>query len=150
MGGWPLQRLYIGARATSLALSSMLRRDVYASVFLILVSHPACRQARPLSIPHRLNNYHIYIWCGVWYIEVLGGCFKSDLYHGMQHMKVKKLTVEVPSDLLERATTATGQGITPTIRRGLELVAASGAYANLRKRRGRVKFSIKLSELRED
>ncbi len=65
-------------------------------------------------------------------------------------MKVKKLTVEVPSDLLERATTATGQGITPTIRRGLELVTASGAYANLRKRRGRVKFSIKLSELRED
>ncbi len=65
-------------------------------------------------------------------------------------MKVKKLTVEVPNDLLERATAATGQGITPTIRRGLELVAASGAYARLRKRRGRVKFSIKLSELRED
>jgi len=65
-------------------------------------------------------------------------------------MKIKKLTVEVPNDLLERATAATGQGITPTIRRGLELVAASGAYAHLRKRRGRVKFSIKLSELRED
>jgi hypothetical protein len=65
-------------------------------------------------------------------------------------MKIKKLTVEVPNDLLERATAATGKGITPTIRRGLELVAASGAYARLRELRGKVKFRIKLSELRED
>ena len=65
-------------------------------------------------------------------------------------MKVKKLTIEVPEDLLERATAASGQGITPTIRRGLELVAASGAYARLRGLKGKVKFSIKLSELRED
>ena len=65
-------------------------------------------------------------------------------------MKAKKLTVEVPSDLLERAIAASGQGITPTIRRGLELVAASGAYARLRGLKGKVKFSIKLSELRED
>jgi len=65
-------------------------------------------------------------------------------------MKVKKLTIEVPEDLLERATAASGQGITPTIRRGLELVAASGAYARLRGLKGKVKFSIKLSELREE
>lgn len=65
-------------------------------------------------------------------------------------MKVKKLTIEVPEDLLERATAVSGQGITPTIRRGLELVAASGAYARLRDLKGKVKFSIKLSELRED
>ncbi|HLF86433.1 MAG TPA: hypothetical protein VI584_05070 [Nitrospiria bacterium] len=65
-------------------------------------------------------------------------------------MKLKKLTVEVPNDLLERAIAASGQGITPTIRRGLELVAASGAYARLRGLKGKVKFSIKLSELRED
>jgi hypothetical protein len=65
-------------------------------------------------------------------------------------MKLKKLTVEVPNDLLERAIAASGQGITSTIRRGLELVAASGAYARLRGLKGKVKFSIKLSELRED
>jgi len=65
-------------------------------------------------------------------------------------MKVKKLTIEVPEDLLRRATTASRQGITPTIRRGLELVAASGAYSRLRDLKGKVKFSIKLSELRED
>lgn len=65
-------------------------------------------------------------------------------------MKLKKLTIQVPEDLLERATAASGRGITPTIRRGLELVAAGEAYAKLRRLRGRVKFSVKLSNLRED
>ncbi|MFY9269515.1 MAG: hypothetical protein WAO55_07185 [Candidatus Manganitrophaceae bacterium] len=65
-------------------------------------------------------------------------------------MGLKKITIEVPTDLLERATAASGQGITPTIRRGLELVASSAAYAQLRRMKGKVKFSIRLSELRED
>ncbi|WP_454063639.1 hypothetical protein [Candidatus Nitrospira salsa] len=65
-------------------------------------------------------------------------------------MKTKKLTLEVPQELLERATEATGTGITPTIRKGLELVAASGAYSKLRSLKGKVKFSIRLSDLRED
>jgi hypothetical protein len=63
---------------------------------------------------------------------------------------IRKLTVEVPADLLERATTASGEGITPTVRRGLELVAAGGAYGRLRRFRGTVKFGVKLSELRRD
>ncbi len=65
-------------------------------------------------------------------------------------MGLKKLTIQVPEELLERATAASGQGITPTIRRGLELMAASGAYAKLRRLKGKVKFHIKLTELRED
>lgn len=65
-------------------------------------------------------------------------------------MSLKKLTIQVPEELLERATAASGQGITPTIRRGLELMAASGAYAKLRRLKGKVKFHIKLTELRED
>ncbi len=65
-------------------------------------------------------------------------------------MKLKKLTLEVPEDLLERAKSATGQGITQTIRRGLEMVAASRAYAQLRSLKGKVKFSITLSDLRKD
>ncbi len=63
---------------------------------------------------------------------------------------VKKLTIEVPTELLERATTASGKGVTPTVRRGLELVAAAGAYGRLRQFRGKVKFGIKLAELRKD
>lgn len=62
----------------------------------------------------------------------------------------KKLTVEMPEELLDRATAATGEGITPTIRKGLELVAASGAYARLRGYRGMVKLNIDLDALRED
>lgn len=65
-------------------------------------------------------------------------------------MQLKKLTLEVPEDLLKLATSASRLGITPTVRRGLELVAASGAYAKLRRLRGKVKFSINLSELRKD
>ena len=64
--------------------------------------------------------------------------------------QIKKLTVEVPADLLQRATTASGEGVTPTVRRGLELVAAGGAYGRLRRFRGKVKFGIKLSDLRQD
>ncbi len=64
--------------------------------------------------------------------------------------QTRKLTVEVPVELLERATMASGEGVTPTVRRGLELVAAGGAYGRLRRFRGKVRFKVKLSDLRED
>ena len=64
--------------------------------------------------------------------------------------KLRKITLEVPEDILKRATAATGEGITPTIRKGLELVAASGAYSSLRALKGKIRYSVKLSELRED
>ena len=65
-------------------------------------------------------------------------------------IKLKKLTLQVPNDLLNRATQATGEGITPTIRRGLELVAAGGAYRNLRSLKGKVKLDLDLEKLRQD
>lgn len=68
----------------------------------------------------------------------------------MMAKQLKKLTVEVPADLLARATTASGEGVTPTVRRGLELVAAGGAYDRLRRFRGKVKSGLKLSDLRLD
>ncbi|HEX5544383.1 MAG TPA: hypothetical protein VFX10_02735 [Nitrospira sp.] len=64
--------------------------------------------------------------------------------------QLKKLTVEVPTDLLARATSASGEGVTPTNRRGLELVAAGGVYGRLRRFRGKVQLGIKLSGLRQD
>ncbi len=63
---------------------------------------------------------------------------------------VKKVTVDVPEDLLRRAQETTGQGVTATIRTGLQLVAATGAYEALRRLRGRVRFSIDWRQLRED
>jgi len=62
----------------------------------------------------------------------------------------RKITLELSEDLLRKAQKSTGEGVTATVRRGLELLAASTAYAELRKLRGQVKFSIKLKELRND
>ena len=53
----------------------------------------------------------------------------------------RKITVEVPPELLEKAQRASGGGITQTVRTGLQLVAASHAYARLRRMRGKVRFS---------
>jgi hypothetical protein len=63
---------------------------------------------------------------------------------------VRKVTIEVPAELLEQAQQATGSGITQTIRTGLQLVAASQAYAQLRQLRGKVRFSRTLAELKAD
>ena len=63
---------------------------------------------------------------------------------------VRKITVEVPSDLLEKAKRASGSGITQTVRTGLQLVAASHAYARLRQLRGKVRFSRTSAELKAD
>jgi hypothetical protein len=65
-------------------------------------------------------------------------------------MKTTRVTVELPAELLKRARASTGEGITGTIRRGLELVAATRAQERLRALRGKVRFSIDLDELRED
>ena len=62
----------------------------------------------------------------------------------------RKITVDVPEDLLEKAQQATGSGITQTVRTGLQLVAASQAYAQLRELRGKVKFSLTWEELKTD
>ncbi|OGQ08244.1 MAG: hypothetical protein A3G32_08890 [Deltaproteobacteria bacterium RIFCSPLOWO2_12_FULL_40_28] len=62
----------------------------------------------------------------------------------------KKITIQISEDLLHKAQQVTGRGITPTIRQGLELIAASLAYEKLRSLRGKVKFSLDLQKLRED
>jgi hypothetical protein len=61
-----------------------------------------------------------------------------------------KITIEVPQDLLAKAQRASGSGITQTVRAGLELIAASHAYARLRQRRGKVRFSRTAAELKAD
>ena len=62
----------------------------------------------------------------------------------------RKITVEVPSDLLEKAQRASGVGVTQTVRTGLQLVAASGTYARLRRLRGKVRFTRTWAELKAD
>jgi len=62
----------------------------------------------------------------------------------------RKITVEVPPELLEKAQQASGAGVTQTVRTGLQLVAASQAYARLRQLRGKVRFTRTVAELRAD
>jgi hypothetical protein len=62
----------------------------------------------------------------------------------------RKITVEVPPELLQRAQDAIGAGVTETVRTGLKLVAASRTYARLRELRGKVRFSRTAAELKFD
>jgi len=64
--------------------------------------------------------------------------------------RARKITVEVPPELLEKAQRASRSGITQTVRTGLQLVAASHAYAQLRQLRGKVRFTRTFDELKAD
>ncbi|MGA8273841.1 MAG: hypothetical protein WB919_19920 [Candidatus Sulfotelmatobacter sp.] len=62
----------------------------------------------------------------------------------------RKITVEIPGALLAKAQQASGTGITQTVRTGLELLAASQAYRDLRQFRGKVRFARTVEELKAD
>ncbi len=62
--------------------------------------------------------------------------------------KTKKITAYVPVDSLRRARVATGEGITETVRRGLQLPASAAAAGELRRLRGKV--HLDLATLRRD
>ena len=62
----------------------------------------------------------------------------------------RKVTVQLPPELVERAQRSSGQNLTATICQGLRLVAAAPAYEGLRRLKGKVRLSIDLRSLRED
>jgi hypothetical protein len=68
----------------------------------------------------------------------------------MKQEALQKVTVRLPRDLVKRATRASGQGLSATIRQGLEAVTRAEAFRYLRRLRGKVKFSIDVDQLRED
>jgi hypothetical protein len=80
--------------------------------------------------------------------------FNAGLEYGIREGGImetaRKITVEVPLDLLEKAQRASGTGITQTVRTGLQLVAASRTYARLRHLRGKVRFTRPLAVLKAD
>jgi len=65
-------------------------------------------------------------------------------------MQARKITVEIPRELLDQAQEASGTGITQTVRTGLQLLAASRAYARLRQFRGKVRFTRSVADLKAD
>lgn len=48
----------------------------------------------------------------------------------------RRVTIVLPADLLSRAQPTTGEGVAATVRKGLELAAASRVYEELRQLRG--------------
>jgi len=62
----------------------------------------------------------------------------------------RKVTVQLPPDLVDRAQRSSGKNLTATICQGLKLVAAGPAYDGLRRLKGKVRFSIDLRRLRDD
>lgn len=69
--------------------------------------------------------------------------------YGMED-NIRKITVHVPEDLLAAAQAETGEGVTETVRRGLELLRRARAYRELAKLRGKIKFDMTLEEIRRD
>ena len=64
--------------------------------------------------------------------------------------QTRKITVEIPEELLEKAQKQSRDGVTATVRQGLELLAAGEAYDQLAQLRGKVRFSIDLETMRKD
>jgi hypothetical protein len=62
----------------------------------------------------------------------------------------RKITVHVPGDLLDRAQKASGQGITETVRQGLRLLAAGDNFKRVAALRGKARFTIDYTRLRDD
>ena len=60
------------------------------------------------------------------------------------------MTVVLPGDLVEKAMKASGEGLTPTLRRGLELVAAKEAYRGLLKLKGKFDLGLDYEQVQKD
>jgi hypothetical protein len=61
------------------------------------------------------------------------------LISGYDMQQMKRVTLMLPIDLLERSRAVTGKDIRSTIREGLEAIVASRAHQALRRLRGKVK-----------
>ena len=64
-------------------------------------------------------------------------------------MRAKRITANLPEDLLENAMQVTGKGITDTLVEGLRLVRRARAYEKARALRGKLRLQIDLEESRE-
>jgi hypothetical protein len=63
---------------------------------------------------------------------------------------MRKITAFVPAKLLAAAQAHTGEGVTETLRQGLEKITHQAFYDRLRALKGKVRFDVDLDTLRED
>lgn len=66
----------------------------------------------------------------------------------MNAKEIRKVTVNLPADLLERAQKQTGKGITETVIAGLEELDRRARMTALRTLKGRVAFELDLKRTR--
>ncbi|HYO46287.1 MAG TPA: hypothetical protein VEY33_06310 [Gemmatimonadota bacterium] len=64
-------------------------------------------------------------------------------------MTIKRITANLPEELLEEAMETTGKGITDTLTEGLELVRRTRAHRKAMDLRGKLELEIDLEESRE-
>jgi hypothetical protein len=62
----------------------------------------------------------------------------------------QKVTVMLPTALVQKAMKASGEGLTPTLRRGLELVAAKEAYRRLLQLKGKFDLGLDYEQVKKD
>ncbi len=84
-------------------------------------------------------------WHHGWYQTLV-----STLVYCRWMSQTQKITIEVPTDLLEEARAATGEGVTATVREGLKILASRRAQREFMKLRGKVKLRVDLNQLRAD
>ena len=63
--------------------------------------------------------------------------------------RARRVTANLPGELLEDAMNVTGKGITETLVEGLRLVRRARAYEKARALRGKIRLTIDLDESRE-
>ena len=64
-------------------------------------------------------------------------------------VKAKRITANLPEDLLSEATKVTNLGITETLIQGLKLVRRSGAYKKATALKGKLVIELDLEKSRE-
>jgi hypothetical protein len=71
------------------------------------------------------------------------------MIHTHDMTAMKRITANLPEELLDEAMEATGKGITDTLSEGLELVRRTRAYRKAMELKGRLELEIDLEESRE-
>jgi hypothetical protein len=64
--------------------------------------------------------------------------------------EMRKITVEIPADLLAAAQAESGAGVTETVRQGLTVLKQKQAFRELLALRGKVRFSETYDDMRKD
>ena len=73
-----------------------------------------------------------------------------DMYVDMnEKRKIRRVTANLPADLLEEACRVSGAGVTETLTQGLSLVKRGAALAKASRLRGRLNLDIDLQVSRE-